>query len=221
MNGGTLTKITLGVSYDSRNSKIKCTDGFWFDTYFVVAPPLISSSSFVRHIATFRHYMHLPLINGILAYRITSQQLVAGKTPFYALPIFYDSRQNQDGLGGIFNMRGINRNRLVAEGFFMGNLELRKTALSFHLLNLYWDVDLSLFADAAYINREYSFNTQNIPDDKILTHFGNKAQRINKSYGAGIYFIYNHNNIFAVKYGVSPNKQLGDKGIYISSTFLF
>ena len=137
------------------------------------------------------------------------------------MPIFQDTRQEQDGLGGAFNLRGIYRNRIAANGFLLGNIEMRKNILSFNFLKLNWDIDISTFADAAYITREYKIDNSKVPESFRNTLFTNDAQKVNLSYGGGLYIIYNANNIISVNYGISPNKQLGTSGLYVGSTFLF
>jgi outer membrane protein assembly factor BamA len=219
--GGDLTTISLGFTYDSRNNKINCSDGTWFESYFIVSPPAISSSFYLKHIATFRHYVRWDKPDAVLAYRLSSQQLMAGKVPFYALPVYHDTRQDQDGLGGAFNLRGIYRNRIAANGFLLGNIEMRKNMFSFKLLRLNWDIDFSAFTDAAYITREYRIDQSAVPETFQSSLFSSREQKLNVSIGGGIYIIYNANNIISLNYGISPNKQLGNSGIYIGSSFLF
>lgn len=220
-NGGNISTLSLGFTYDSRNNKIKCTDGTWFESYLIYSPPSISSSFYLKHIATFRQYIRWNTIDAVLAYRLSSQQLLVGKMPFYALPQYHDTRQDQDGLGGAFNLRGIYRNRIAANGFLLGNIELRKNLFSFKLLRLNWDIDFSVFTDAAYITWKYKPDLSKVSPAFRETLFRNGPQNLNLSYGGGIYIIYNANNIISINYGISPDKQLGTSGIYIGSSFLF
>jgi outer membrane protein assembly factor BamA len=220
-NGGHISTLSLGFTYDSRNNKMNCSDGTWFESYLIASPPAISSSFYLKHIATFRHYVRWNTIDAVLAYRLSSQQLLAGKIPFYALPQYHDTRQDQDGVGGAFNLRGINRNRIAANGFLLGNIEMRKNVFSFNFFRLNWDIDVSLFTDAAYITREYKPDLSKVPPSFKRALFNNNPQNLNLSYGGGIYIIYNANNIISINYGISPDKQLGTSGVYIGSAFLF
>lgn len=220
-SGGHLTTISFGLTYDSRNNKMNCSDGTWFESYFIKSLPGLSSSNYLKHIATFRHYVRWNYLDAVFAYRLSSQQLLAGRIPFYALPVYHDTRQDQDGPGGAFNLRGIDRNRIIGNGFVLGNIEMRKNILAFKLLKLNWDIDLSVFSDAVYISREFKFDISAVQSPLKYSLFNNDTQKINFSYGGGIYFIYNANNIISVNYGISPNKQLGSSGIYIGSSFLF
>ncbi|MBW6492684.1 MAG: hypothetical protein K0B15_15985 [Lentimicrobium sp.] len=99
--------VTGGVIYDTRHNKINCKGGLWFESYFILSPPLVSTTFFVKQITTFRHYMQLTRLNALFTNRISSQQKLAGSIPFYALPTFYASLENQDGLGGAHTLRGI------------------------------------------------------------------------------------------------------------------
>ncbi|MFA9391331.1 MAG: hypothetical protein ACERKD_16100 [Prolixibacteraceae bacterium] len=152
---------------------------------------------------------------------MSSQFKLAGEIPFYALPTFYDTRQNQDGLGGMFTMRGISRNRIVANSYLSANVEFRKRIAVFSLLKLNWEIDISLFTDAAYIAGTYKFSTRDIPVEILRQNFSNAVQMPFYSYGIGGYLIYNTNNIISINYGISPNKQLGNNGLYVGSAFLF
>jgi outer membrane protein assembly factor BamA len=220
-NGGIISTLSAGITFDNRNNRIKCTDGVWFESYLVAALPEVSSASFLRQVTTFRHFIHIPQTNILFTYRLSSQQQIAGMVPFYALPVFYDTRENRDGVGGAFTMRGINRNRIVADGFVMGNFELRKNIFNFSILKLNWEVELSAFADFSYITQEYKFPVSGIPQNEYAAFFKNRPQQVNTSFGPGIYLMYNHNNIISINYGFSGNKQLGNSGLYIGSTFLF
>ena len=220
-NGGKLLTISAGLIYDTRHSKINCKGGTWFESYFVVSPPSISSSFFIKQITTFRHYMHWTKLNAVFNYRISSQQKIAGKIPFYALSTYYSSLENQDGMGGAFTLRGIHRNRIISDGHISGNFEIRKNLLTFQFLNINWETDLSIFTDQIMVTSDYSFRKDNIPAEYQLKLLTDKKQDITSAYGIGIYLIYNSNNVISVKYRIAPNAQLGERGLYIGSGFLF
>ena len=220
-NGGQLVTFTGGVIYDTRHSKINCKGGVWFESYFVLSPPSLSSSFFVKQITTFRQYMPWTRLNALFTYRISSQQKLAGNIPFYALPTFYTSLENQDGLGGAHTLRGIYRNRIVADGYLAGNAEIRKNVVHFRLLNIDWETDISLFSDMAWITGQYRITTLGIPDEYLSDLFRDEKQKIHATLGAGLYLIYNTNNVVSVNYGFSFDPQMGGKGLYIGAGFMF
>lgn len=219
--GGDLLTFSSGIIYDTRQGKIHCKGGTWFESYFIISPPGVSSSFFIRQVTTLRQYIPVPAVGAIFAYRLSSQQKIAGAFPFYALPVFHASLENHDGPGGAFTLRGINRNRIAADGFLLGNVEFRKSLFSFRLLNINWHMEGLLFGDVGMITGAYDFADEGIPLAYRGELFRDMKQRPHATVGAGLYFIYNANNVISVNYGFSADSQMGTRGLYIGSAFLF
>lgn len=220
-DGGDIFTLSSGIIYDTRQGKIHCKGGVWFESYFVFSPPAVSSSYFIKQVTTFRHYIPFNSINGLLAYRLSSQQKIAGRIPYYQLPVFYGSLENQDGPGGAFTLRGVNRNRIAANSYLLGNVEFRKNLFSFRLLNIDWQTEGILFTDIGMVTGHYEFPDQDIPDDYRRDLFRDQGSGLHATAGAGVYLIYNKDNIISVNYGFSLDPQLGTRGLYIGSGFLF
>lgn len=220
-NGGNILSFSAGLIFDTRESKLNCKGGVWFESYFVFSPAGLSSSFYLRQITSLRHYIHWSNIRAVFSYRISSQQKIAGSTPFYALPTFYSSLENHDGLGGAFNLRGIKRNRIVADGYLTGNTEFRKNLLRFRFFRINWETELSVFSDWAYITRQYEASYGGVPDEYRRNILKELPQRLHATFGVGMYLIYNANNVISVNYGISPNPQLGDRRLYIGAGFMF
>jgi hypothetical protein len=219
-NGGQVSYLAAGIIYDSRDNTIYCTNGLWLESYLVYSPEWAGNNSFSKHIFTLRQYFNWHR-NTVFSYRISSQQKLSGNIPFYFLPTYFDSRQNQDGLGGAFNLRGISRNRIAADGFLLANLELRRTVAAFRIFRLNTHIDVSLFTDAAYVTQKYKVESEKLPAEIQQRFFNNGTQKFQYTFGPGLYFVYNTNNIISVNYGYSPEKQLGNGGFYVGSAFLF
>lgn len=219
--GGTINYATLGFIYDNRDNQRVTRNGMWLETYGLLSPKNISDQYFSKFVFTFRHYINFPKPDMVFSYRISSQNKIGGKIPFYMLPTYFGSQINRDGVGGAFNMRGVIRNRIAADGYAVGNFELRKQTLHFRFLKLNFDILASVFSDVAYITQEYEFNTSEIPDEYKNSFFKNDKQTLTATYGVGVYIIYNKNNIMSVYYGSSFNKQLGNNGVYVGSSYLF
>ncbi len=220
-DGGDILTLSSGIIYDTREGKIHCKGGIWFESYFIFSPPAVSSSYYIKQVTTFRHYIPLYRINGLLAYRLSSQQKIAGRIPYYQLPVFYGSLENQDGPGGAFTLRGVNRNRIAANGYLLANIEFRKNLFSFSLLNIDWHTEGILFTDIGMVTGMYEFPDQDVPDDYRRDLFRDQRGGPHATAGAGVYLIYNRDNIISVNYGFSLDPQLGTKGLYIGSGFLF
>jgi hypothetical protein len=215
--GGTFASLKLGITYDSRNNQINCSNGTFIETYLIHSPMLNSFKSFTKHIITFRQYYMIKKIKTLLTYRVSSQQKLNGTIPFYYLPTFHDLSIDNDGVGGAFNLRGVSRNKIAANGFITSNVEIRKEVLSFKALKQNCKVELSAFTDLVYVTQKYEFE-KNMDNQSF---YNSEIQKVNYTYGLGLYFIYGTNNIISINYGVSPNKDLGTSGLYVGSAFLF
>lgn len=218
--GGSVLNFKLGFVYDSRNDKCSCTSGQWFEGFVVYAPPIADMPTFSKMVLTYRHYHSLSK-NFTLLFRLSSQTKLSGEIPHYMLPIYFDSQLNQDGLGGAYTMRGIARNRIVADGFTLGNFETRFNIKEFKLWGLDFLISGTLFYDLAYIMQPYNVNMSNVPTAIKHDYFTTKEQPIYMGFGPGINIIYNKNNITTVNYGFNVNKQYGTGGLYVGSKFLF
>ena len=220
-DGGALLSLSAGIIYDTRQGKIHCKGGAWLESYFIFSPPGLSSSFFIRQVTTWRHYIPIPAFGALFAYRVSSQQKIAGKIPFYALPVFHSSLENHDGPGGAFTLRGMYRNRFAADSYMLANIEFRKSLFSFRILNIDWQTEALLFTDFGIVTGIYDFPDQGIPDDYRRDLLKDQGRGPHATAGAGVYLIYNKDNIISVNYGFSLDPQLGTRGLYIGSGFLF
>lgn len=220
-SGGLINYTTFGFIFDTRNNQRVATKGIWTEAYGLISPDKFSEQAFSKLILSYRQYFDFYSIGMVFSYRLSSQSKMSGNIPFYMLPTYFESQINRDGLGGAFNLRGITRNRIAADGFLLGNFELRQQIGGFNLFNIDFDFMGSVFSDAAYVTQPYKFNDSDVPDEAKDQLFKNNDQTISATYGAGLYIIYNKNNIMSVYYGASYDKQLGNQGLYVGSSFLF
>lgn len=219
--GGNEFLLNAGFTYDTRDRRINTKKGWWFESFIMSPLPVKNAPSYVKHLATLRHYQPFRTIEAVFSWRLSSQQKLAGHVPFYALPFYYGTREVNDGPGGAYTLRGMLRNRVVADGFVLANAEFRKNLAAFSWLSVNWNIDLSLFADAAFITQKYAVDLSGLSTSDRRLHFSDAPGQINATYGGSISLIYNTNNILAVHYGFSPDPQLGAGGLYVVSGFLF
>lgn len=215
--GGTYGFTMLGASFDSRDSRVNTTAGIWLESYFVNGISISGKGAFSRQITSFRHYFQINRPRLLVSYQLSSQQLLAGRIPFYLLPFVYDTRQIQDGLGGAFNLRGAFRNRVAANGFVLTNLEVRKSTTSFKLLKQHWEIYASIFSDGAIITQPYSKGLQVKDFSEIKRHYSAPFVTL----GTGLYLVYGANNVLSVNVALPTNRQAGRASIYVGSSFLF
>ncbi|MFA9390688.1 MAG: hypothetical protein ACERKD_12820 [Prolixibacteraceae bacterium] len=220
-NGGNAYYYLLGLMYDTRDKNIQTTNGTWLEGFLVHAPKGLNSYHFSKLVVTYRGYKSLIRNKWMLAARISWQERLSGNIPYYLLPFYFDSQINEDGLGGAYTMRGITRNRIVADGFILGNFETRIDWAKVHLFNTDFMLGSTLFCDVAQVTQNHAINLSNVPDAWKSKLFTNAPQRPAAAFGPGLNIIYNENNIITVNYGFSSNPQLGLGGFYVGSKFLF
>jgi len=220
-SGGNISLFSLGLIYDSRNDPCYCTDGKWFDAVFNYSPTFLGDAGFSKLILTYRQHTSFFKDKITFSFRVTSQQKLSGEIPFYFVPTFYDSRLSSDGVGGAFNLRGALRNRIAADGFVTGNFEIKFKTLDFKLLNQYFSTSISGFYDNAYITQTYKLNSENVPEVEKPVYFNPGRQKMQHTFGPGLYIVFNKNNVITINYGMAANKQIGTSGLYIGSSLLF
>lgn len=219
--GGNVNTLQFGLIYDTRNTKCNTTEGLWLEGFVVYAPKMINNQAYSRLILTSRAYKTIINKHWIIAARFSLQNKLSGNIPYYMLPFYLDSQINEDGLGGAYSLRGITRNRIVAEGFVLANLETRFNLATINLFKTDFNIIGSLFFDAAMVSQRYPVNLSAVPDIWKSKLFTDQTQKPAFGFGPGLNIIYKHNNIITLNYGFSSNAQLGNGGFYVGSKFLF
>lgn len=219
-SGGSLFNATLGLVFDSRDNKTNCKSGQWFEGFLVYAPALLKQTGFSKLVLTYRNYFSFFNDDLTLLFRVSSQTKLSGDIPHYMLPLYFDTQESQNDFGGAYTLRGIARNRIVSNGYLLGNFESRFNIAHFKLL-LDFQISGILFCDLAYITQPYAYSMSKISESEQNIFFNNQKQTLYAGFGPGINIIYNQNNIITVNYGFNANPQLGNGGFYVGSRFLF
>jgi hemolysin activation/secretion protein len=126
-------------------------------------------------------------------------------------------------LGGAKNLRGVRRNRIVGDGFVLGNVELRWKFYYLKLFNQNFYCGLNTFVDFGQVTKKIDFVAPNLTTigDNATNYFNKGAEKMHTSYGAGLRLAMNYNFVVALDYGIATNAQDGDSGIYIGLNYLF
>ena len=229
-DGGKHTMFKFGLVYDTRDNEPNPMSGVWSEIILLSAPSFTGNKpAFTKLAITHRQYFTVikDVVN--LAVRLSYQPKIGGKIPFYALPYVYNTNVNilRDGLGGAKSMRGIQRNRVVGDDLFYGNVELRWKFIQIYKKQ-YIYFALSPFVDFGRVTSEYDFtwigknSPTDPPNDEANNWFGQvDREKMHFSYGAGISGALNHNFIAHVNYGIAADKRDGKSGLYIGLNFLF
>ncbi len=228
-NGGFVPTLKGGIVYDSRDNRPNPMKGVWTEAVLEGAPEFLGSeSSFLKLSLIHREYFTLVPKNLSLVYRLAYQTTVGGHTPFYYQSQVITSVLTgalSEGLGGAKTLRGILRNRVVGDGFFYGNIEMRWKVVRFNWINNNFYLGLNGFTDFGKVTKKISTKF-NYTGDTGYYSFDpeyNKvdAEKFHTSYGAGLRIVMNENFVIAADYGITSNKQDGTSGMYIGLNYLF
>ena len=225
-NGGFVPELKVGMVYDTRDFKVNPMKGVWTEAVISVVPKFLGAESgFSKFSFTHRQYFTLVKEDLSFAYRIGWQQTIGGHVPYYYEPQIISTvltGSSTTGLGGAKNLRGVRRNRIVGDGFVLGNVELRWKFYYLKLFNQNFYCGLNTFVDFGQVTKKIDFVTPNLTAGDIASNYFNKgAEKMHTSYGAGLRLAMNYNFVVALDYGIATNSQDGDSGIYIGLNYLF
>ncbi len=226
--GGNLAMLKAGLMYDSRDNKPNPMRGLWTELSLEGAPDFLGSidQSYLKLSLIHRQYFTIIPRNLSFAARLAMQTTIAGHAPFYIQNLIITSLlkgATEEGLGGVRNMRGIPRNRVVGDGIAYANFELRWKFYRTRFLNQNFYFGLNAFMDAGQVIQrigvEEKVKDLNLTDEAEYFDFG--AERLHVSYGAGLRIAMNQNFIIAVDYGLATDTRDGSSGFYIGLNYLF
>jgi outer membrane protein assembly factor BamA len=224
VNFGRNTVLKAGLIYDSRDNEPNPMKGIWSDAVLLFSPSFLGNTdkSYARLVLTHRQYFTLIPEDLNFVYRLSYQAKLAGDMPYYMLPFFFNSPPSwtRDGMGGSKTMRGILRNRVVGEDYFLGNLELRWKFWHFIVLNHNFYMALSGFLDGGMVTGKYDIDISGVPADQLY-FFPDEKEKLHLAAGGGLHIAWNRNFIVAVDYGRALDPRDGVSGLYIGLDFLF
>jgi len=225
--GGRHAYVKAGLSYDTRDIIANPSQGIWSEIFISHMPNFLSSHSshFTRLNLFHRQYFSItPKRNLIFAYRIGYQHKLSGTIPFYLLPHMATSvltSATSQGLGGAKTLRGINRNRVVGNGSFLSNIELRWKMWQTKLFKQDFYLGTNYFVDMGMITQRYNVDKSLVPDNEYDLFFSNDNDKMHFSYGMGLKAALNENFVLSADYGIAANEQDGTSGFYITLNYLF
>lgn len=238
-NGGFIPLLKAGVVFDTRDNEPNPMKGMWTEAFLFGAPKFLGAESgFLKFNITHRQYFTIIKRDLSLAYRLGYQGTIAGHAPFYyQTQIETSLMKDQLGLGGNKTIRGINRNRVVSDGFVYGNVELRWKVVHFRWINQNFYIGLNGYLDGGEAVQQVKVkdgdgNYKLSVEDKIATiDFGSEsssnyfnfedAEKLHLSYGAGLRIVMNENFVISCDYGRAMKSQDGKTGLYIGLNYLF
>jgi outer membrane protein assembly factor BamA len=226
-NGGLINTIKLGLSFDTRDNRPNPMKGIWTEAGIETSQKFLGSeATFGKFYITHRQYFTLIPNDLSFAYRLGYQQTIFGTVPFY-----YQSQvivsllrgATSEGLGGSKSLRGIWRNRVIGDGFFYGNAELRWKAARFTFIKQNWYLGVNGFTDFGLVTDKIKFTEPDLTDTDYNNSdfFKSGAEKLHVSAGAGLRIAMNENFIIAIDLGKAFNDQDGGMGFYMGLNYMF
>jgi outer membrane protein assembly factor BamA len=250
--GGWHPYLRAGLTYDSRDQRTCPTKGIYADAFFTYTAAFgEQAAAGYNHLQfnfNFRHYVPIYRDRVTFAYRVGTQNNIAGKSPFYMntyLNTLFIQRVMYEGLGGANSLRGIMRNRILANGFAYANVELRCKVARFDIGRQHFYIGLAPFFDLGVITQPYKLNEATIkekhaedmkknpkytlPLEKYfdLDENGNIDQSEiympHMAAGLGLKIAMNENFVFSVDWAMALDKRDNAKwaNFYIKMGYLF
>lgn len=260
-NGGWHPYLRGGITYDTRDKRQGPNSGIYTDLFFTYSAAFNAAygqqaTAGYNHLQlnfTFRHYV--PCYkdkNGInritFAYRIGTQNMIAGRSPFYMnnyMNTLFIQRVYYEGLGGGNSVRGMMANRILANGFAFANIEFRFRVVNFDIgrqhffvgLNPFFDMGIvtqpynlselvSLHMGGMYAGLEDSFEANHDANEKFSDYFSTNAKDIYRPHmtaGLGLKIGMNENFVLSADWGMPIDKQDNQKwaNFYVKMGYLF
>ena len=127
-----------------------------------------------------------------------------------------------EGLGGSSTLRGVSRNRILGDGYFLGNVEARWKFVRFRFINNNFYLGLNGFVDFGTVTKKIKVDPkiQFLPQEENA-YFDEGAEKLHFSYGAGLRIAMNENFVIKLDYGFAADERDGDTGMYIGLAYLF
>ena len=229
-DGGWVNTLKAGLVWDSRDNRPNPMKGIWTETGFELAPEFLGNEwGFTKFYITHRQYFTLVEDNLSLVYRLGYQATLSGNTPFFYQSQMITSRLTgafNEGLGGFSTLRGVLKNRVVGDGFALGNAELRWKPFHFTLFNKESYLGLNLFYDLGMVTQKIDLpgdlGTKLENAGYIYGDFFNPgSEKMHHCAGISIMPVWGENFVVAIDIGKSFNEQDGNIGFGFGLNYLF
>jgi len=241
-SGGIHPYLRGGLVYDSRNKLTNASNGIYADAFFTYSAGFgkLSPYNNLKFNMVFQHYVPVYKDYITFAYRIGTQLLVAGQSPFYMdnyLNVLYYQRVLYEAVGGANSVRGLIRNRVTANGFGYATAEFRFKVWKFKIKKENFYIAFNPFCDLGIVLQPKELNqqavlqsiAQNDPtfDMNELNNFMDfdkkKIYLPHLGAGIGMKIAMNENFVLSVDWAMPFNKQDNSNmaNIYVKMGYLF
>ncbi len=242
INGGSHPFVRLGIVYDSRNKQTNATKGIYANAFFTYTAAFGNQKEFnnIKFNAVYQQYVPLYKEKLSVAYRVGTQLLVAGKSPFYLdnyLNTIFMQRVLYEAIGGANSTRGVLRSRVLADGFAYANFEIRWKAFQFDIAKQHFYIGFNPFVDIGMVvqpnqlveedvraqiaQNDPTFNMDEL--DQYINFDPKTIYQPHIAVGTGLKIAMNENFVLSVDWALPLNTQDGASkaNLYIKMGYLF
>jgi outer membrane protein assembly factor BamA len=236
-NGGWVNTVKAGLMWDSRDNRPNPMKGIWTEIGVEIAPKFLGNDwGFSRLYITHRQYFTLIEKKLSFVYRLGYQTKLSGEVPFFYESQVITSRltgATSEGLGGSKTLRGVLRNRVLGDAFFMGNIELRWKPVYFKFLKQECYLGLNGFYDFGRVTKKIKmpanlentfnslYNSDFIHNENFSDYFKPGTEKFHQSAGVSVMLAMNQNFVIAIAIGKAFKVQDGNIGFSIELNYLF
>lgn len=210
--GGWHPYVRGGLTFDSRDKRMGPNRGIYTDLFLTYSAAFNAgygnqASAGYNHLQlnfTFRHYVPVYKDRITFVYRVGTQNLIAGKSPFYMnnyLNTLFIQRVLYEGLGGGNSIRGMMANRILADGFAYANVEFRFRVVNFDIGRQHFFFGLNPFFDLGIVTQPLKL------DELVELHTGGLYHSLKESMTA-------NGEVMSDYFQVDQNGNLDNSGIY-------
>ena len=240
--GGWHPYVRGGVSYDTRNQRVNTVTGWYFDLFLTYNSAFNELKDYNNLKINFDFMHFIPIIGDrlVFAYRVATQNTIAGKSPYYLDTYkneLYIDHNRYYALGGVTSVRGLMRDRIWVPGFAYGTAELRSRIFKFDMFNQHFYIGMTLFLDAGVVTQKYDLDEaairEKVDEDawvaannlKFDDFFDTKANVHDPHFGtgAGLKLAMNENFVLSCEWGMPFSKQdnYTNSNFYIGMGYMF
>lgn len=225
--GGWHPYVRAGITYDTRDKRQGPNRGIYADAFFTYSAAFNAAygqqaSAGYNHLQfnfTFRHYIPVYRDRVVFAYRVGTQNVIAGRSPYYMntyLNTLFIQRMLYEVLGGGNSVRGVMRSRVIADGFLYANTEFRFRVVDFDIKRQHFYIGLNPFFDLGVITQPMKMDEQTIrarveaDGEKVEDFFRFDRREIympHMSAGLGLKVAMNENFCLSVDWAMPVNRK--------------
>lgn len=212
--GGIVSKVNLGLRYDTRDQEAAPQSGIFAEADLEVAPGFLGTKHpYSRYEINWRQYVPLLKERLIFAYKLDYMGTLGGNVPYYAMP------------ANKTTVRGMLINRVQSPDVASANVELRYLFPNVRIFKQNIAFGLNTFFDTAKATRNYNMDfsgdAQYRPEYDRYMSMGSQ-EKWHSGAGGGFQALVNRNFIMRFEYGIPFNKQDNYGGsFYVTGAYHF